>query len=280
MVERRACAWCRGGIRETSRVDARYCSKRCRQAGHRASIRRVELEATDRPLRLAYADPPYPGNAARFYGDHPDFAGEVDHAELLSRLATYDGWALSTSAAAVPAIAALCVAQDLGVRIAIWVRPPRPHATARILTGYEAVFVRPARRVVADIDRRVVADVDRPVAPVDERPVAPVDERPVDQTRSERVARIPLLRVTDVLVGVDARPRPTLPSAVVGMKPPAFCEWIFRLLGALPGDTLDDLYPGSGLVGRSWRLYTSGSAGVDASPAATSDASRIATVAG
>lgn len=54
MSERR-CSWCRVRIPETSRVDAMYCTVRCRQAGHRASIRRVELRATDRPLRLAYA---------------------------------------------------------------------------------------------------------------------------------------------------------------------------------------------------------------------------------
>lgn len=229
----RTCAWCRVGIPETSRVDARHCSTRCRQAAHRASIRRLELEATDAPLRLAYADPPYPGHAS-IYRDHPDFAGEVDHRVLLSRLATYDGWALSTSAAAVPAIAALCVAEDLGARLAIWVRPPRPHATARILTGFEAVFVSPARRVV--------------------------------RAQPEHVARIPLLRVTDVLVGVAARRRPTLPTSLVGMKTPAFCEWIFRLLGALPGDSLDDLYPGSGIVSRSWRLYTSAGSSRNASP--------------
>jgi len=243
VVVTRVCAWCRARIPETSRVDARHCSTRCRQAGHRARIRRVELAATDHPLRLAYADPPYPGKAS-IYRDHPDFAGEVDHRELLSRLATYDGWALSTSAAAVSAIAALCVAQDLEARLAIWVRPPRPHATARILTGYEAVFVRPARRVVQ------------------------AGGRPVAQASPEQVARAPLLRVTDVLVGVAPRARPTLPTSVVGMKPPAFCEWVFRLLGALPGDSLDDLYPGSGIVSRSWRLYTSGSAGVDPSLAA------------
>jgi len=98
--------------------------------------------------------------------------------------------------------------------------------------------------------------------------------RPVAQASPEQVARAPLLRVTDVLVGVAPRARPTLPTSVVGMKPPAFCEWVFRLLGALPGDTLDDLYPGSGIIGRSWRLYTSGSAGVDASRADGPDASR------
>jgi hypothetical protein len=31
--------------------------------------------------------------------------------------------------------------------------------------------------------------------------------------------------------------------------------WIFGLLGAALGDSLDDLFPGSGLVARSWELY-------------------------
>lgn len=58
----------------------------------------------DTPLRLAYADPPYPGRA-HLYANHPDFAGEVDHRELALTLATqYDGWALSTSAEALPEI--------------------------------------------------------------------------------------------------------------------------------------------------------------------------------
>jgi hypothetical protein len=54
------------------------------------------------------------------------------------------------------------------------------------------------------------------------------------------------------LVGVASRRRVTLPSAVVGMKPPAFCYWLFDLLAVAPGDTFDDLYPGSGIV--TWAL--------------------------
>ena len=44
---------------------------------------------------------------------------------------------------------------------------------------------------------------------------------------------------------------------VVGAKPAAFCWWLFDLLGALPGDELVDLFPGSGGIGRAWRLYSS-----------------------
>jgi hypothetical protein len=43
---------------------------------------------------------------------------------------------------------------------------------------------------------------------------------------------------------------------VVGAKPPDFCAWLFDLLGALPGDSLDDLYPGSGIVTWSWKRWT------------------------
>ena len=32
----------------------------------------------------------------------------------------------------------------------------------------------------------------------------------------------------------------------MGAKPAAFCWWVFDLLGALPGDELVDLFPGSG----------------------------------
>jgi hypothetical protein len=60
-------------------------------------------------MRFAYADPPYPGQAHK-YRNHPDYAGEVDHGQLIARLeADYpDGWALSTSARALQQVLALC----------------------------------------------------------------------------------------------------------------------------------------------------------------------------
>lgn len=59
---------------------------------------------------MAYADPPYPGQAKRLYGDHEDYGGEVDHRELIADLlAAYpDGWALSTSVRALPSVLRLC----------------------------------------------------------------------------------------------------------------------------------------------------------------------------
>ena len=55
-------------------------------------------------------------------------------------------------------------------------------------------------------------------------------------------------------------PVSTRPGHVLGAKPAAVCRWIFALLGAGPGDTLDDLYPGSGAVSRAWAAYTSSEA--------------------
>lgn len=210
--DRRAlCVWDGRPIPPGFRADARYCRKACRQAAHRAKVRRSALEATARPLRLAYADPPYPGMAG-LYRDHPDYAGEVDHRALLERLSTFDGWALSTSAAALPMVLALCADLSLEVRVAAWIRGARPHATARIRNGWEPVIYVPARRVGGE-------------------------------------------QLVDVLSAVP-RQRPTLPTSVIGMKPPEFCEWVFGLLGARPGDELADLFPGSGMVTRTWRQFT------------------------
>src|SRR5262249_44825335 len=48
---------------------------------------------------------------------------------------------------------------------------------------------------------------------------------------------------------------PPCPAASSGAKPAAVCRWIFALLGAGPGATLESLFPGSGAVGRAWAAY-------------------------
>lgn len=60
--------------------------------------------------------------------------------------------------------------------------------------------------------------------------------------------------VPDGLVALPARGGGELP----GRKPLAFCAWLFRLLGMAPGDELEDLFPGTGVVGRAWRELSSG----------------------
>jgi hypothetical protein len=51
------------------------------------------------------------------------------------------------------------------------------------------------------------------------------------------------------------RPKPE--SYVIGQKPERFCVWLFEWLGARPGDELEDLFPGSGQVGRVWERWSS-----------------------
>ena len=44
-------------------------------------------------------------------------------------------------------------------------------------------------------------------------------------------------------------------DGMIGGKPRDFCRWMFGLLGARVGDTLDDLFPGTGAVGAAWLEY-------------------------
>lgn len=43
---------------------------------------------------------------------------------------------------------------------------------------------------------------------------------------------------------------------LIGRKPIAFCAFLFDALGMLPGDHFDDLFPGTGIVGRAWRYFS------------------------
>ena len=38
---------------------------------------------------------------------------------------------------------------------------------------------------------------------------------------------------------------------LVGAKPERFCRWVLDLLGYADGDTIDDLFPGTGVMGRT-----------------------------
>jgi len=154
---------------------------------------------------FAYADPPYPGQAKALYGDHPDYAGEVDHANLIVRLETDypDGWALSTAAVSLQYVLSLC---PPGARVAAWYKTNSPpiRTTGRWIWTWEPVIV------------------------VGGRTCAPS-------------------RVRDgIACAVPAWPKKEIP----GQKPAEFIRWTIELLGAQPGDTIDDLFPGSGAVSR------------------------------
>jgi hypothetical protein len=94
-------------------------------------------------VRFAYADPPYVGQSKRHYGAHADYAGEVDHAELVARLvADYDGWALSLSVKSLPAVMRLC---PVDVFTLAWVKPIAPPMGDRRIYSWEPVILSPFR---------------------------------------------------------------------------------------------------------------------------------------
>ena len=94
------------------------------------------------PAAFAYADPPYLNQAKRHYGSHPDYAGEVDHAELIGRLVAYDGWALSLSLKSLPAILRLCPDD---VIVLAWFKPIAPPLGDHRRYNWEPVILSPVR---------------------------------------------------------------------------------------------------------------------------------------
>ncbi len=195
------CSWCRRSLSPTTATRRRrFCGQRCRQAAFRLRGQSATEEAASRPLVFAYADPPYPGTARKYYRKW-----EVDQQALISSLRTsgYAGWALSTSAKALRKILPLCPPE---ARVCAWVKPIGVSSkTYGLHNTWEPVIVVPGREL-----------------------------RP---------------GVRDWLSAQPARRGGTLP----GRKPLAFCAWLFRILGMLPGDELVDIFPGTGIVSRSWR---------------------------
>jgi hypothetical protein len=166
------------------------------------------------PLTVAYADPPYIGRAKAIYGDHPDYAGEVDHIGLVRRLVTEypDGWALSLSAPTLPTLLNTCHAFGASdVRVGVWVKDwfvMKPG----VGVGYawEPVIWRGGRK----------------------------------RTRKQDTIRD--------WVRANAVMRSQSRVQTKGQKPETFCFWLFQVLNLKQGDTLVDLFPGSGAVSHSW----------------------------
>lgn len=171
-------------------------------------------------MRFAYADPPYPGQAKRLYGDHPDYRGEVDHRDLIDQLSNFDAWALSTSASALHAILPLCPApvesrknrgrylNGTGTRILVWVKPQTVWRPVDVQWAWEPILI--------------------------------CGGRPRDGRGYLRD-------------WIECNPREG--NRFVGSKPYAVCRFIFEALGAEPDDEFADLYPGSGAVMEAWNKW-------------------------
>ena len=106
-------------------------------------------------VRVAYADPPYPG-CAHLYKDHPDYAGEVDHSELVVRLAEdFDGFILHTSSVALQEVLYWFQHVAVAFRVMAWVKPFAAFkANVPVAYAWEPVIVSPCRKPV--VSGRVV----------------------------------------------------------------------------------------------------------------------------
>ncbi len=140
------CGWCGLGLPTPRRVDAVFCGRKCRQAAFRLRRRRTTDEATGRRMRFAYADPPYPGLARKYYQHEASYAGEVDHRALVEQLEAggFDGWALSTAARSLREVLPLC---PTSVRVCSWTKPnPTSPQTRGLHNRWEALCVVGGRR--------------------------------------------------------------------------------------------------------------------------------------
>jgi hypothetical protein len=106
-------------------------------------------------MRLGYADPPYPGCAYK-YRNHPDYAGEVDHAALIERLQSeFDGWVLHTSATPEAIALMAPLVAGIGARWMAWVKPFaafKPNVPSAY--AWEPVIIKPARKPI--VSKRLV----------------------------------------------------------------------------------------------------------------------------
>lgn len=166
-------------------------------------------------MKLGYADPPYPGQSKKHYGDHPDYAGEVDHVELIDRLnKDYDGWILHTSAPALRELASL-VPDD--ARFLCWVKPFAAFKrNVPVAYAWEPIIVKAARK-----------------------PVVSTRHKPLRDFFESEVVRENI----------------AMKKGLAGAKPEPVCHWVFEALGARPEDSMIDLYPGTGAVSDAWRTW-------------------------
>jgi hypothetical protein len=105
-------------------------------------------------MRLAYADPPYPG-CAHLYKDQPDYAGEVDHTALIARLESeFDGWVLHTNATP----STMRMLAPLIPESARWMSWGKGFAAFKrnvsVAYAWEPVIVKPARKPV--VSKRLI----------------------------------------------------------------------------------------------------------------------------
>jgi hypothetical protein len=172
-------------------------------------------------MRFAYADPPYLGCGAKHYGTHhPDAADWDDpetHRALIGRLTAEYPDGWALSCH-VPSLRVLLPMCPDDVRIGAWVKPF--HALKRGVRpsyGWEPVIFRGGR------------NRNHPPPPKGGTATTPRD-----------------------FISANI----TLRKGLTGAKPEPVCRWVLDILGFRPGDTLVDLFPGTGVMGRVVESFT------------------------
>lgn len=181
------------------------------------------MKDTDREpytvMKFAYADPPYLGQARRYYSDHPEHAiydTLEGHNALIQQLVRDypDGWALSLSSSSLRDILPLCPAD---VRIGAWVKSFCAFKRGvRPAYAWEPVIYRGGRNKNAAVPEKggkQITPKDFIIEPI------------------------------------------TLKKGLVGAKPEKVCRWILSLLNVQKGDVVADFFPGTGVMGRVVRSY-------------------------
>lgn len=189
-------------------------------------------------MKFAYADPPYIGQAKRHYSHDPRCA-EVDHAELIERLAREfpDGWALSASAPSLARILPLCPS---GFRIGVWCKSFCAFKrNVRPAYAWEPVIFWGGRNPMLGHGAVIPEKNGKQTTPKDFIE-APVEWEEREEWEEWTYIKEPI----------------TLRRGLVGAKPEKVCRWILDLLNVQAGDQVIDLYPGTGVMGRIAREIT------------------------
>jgi hypothetical protein len=169
-------------------------------------------------MRFAYSDSVYLG-CGRLYPEHPDSKDWDDpetHRYLIHQLVEQypDGWAMSLSSTSLQTILPMC---PEGVRVAAWVKPFCAFKKGvRPCYAWEPVVFWRGRNPSNGIKH-------------------PPPEKGGAQTTPK-----------DYLAESI-----TMKKGLTGAKPERFCRWVADLLGYIDGDEMVDLFPGTGIMGRT-----------------------------
>lgn len=166
-------------------------------------------------MRVAYADPPYLGCCGRYQHNHLDgvcYDIVASHAALIEQLENSFPDGWAMSCS-TPSLRTLLPLCPPTVRVAAWCKSFCAFKRGvRPAYAWEPVIYRGGRNKNAAVPLKG----GKQITPKDFH-IAPI----------------------------------TLKKGLTGAKPESFCRWVLDLLNVQPGDEVVDLYPGTGVMGRT-----------------------------